>query len=360
MHTSNILIQNAQRADGRGEDDTLLSNDMLRTSEEVHEKNEATRFKSISPLLAHDDIGNCDGGNSFPPRHPKSSAENTGLNFTTESRMAQKRPETPEDLEIQRRFHELCYSVKSKLMEEDEYNTTFNMSIQELYDISRFLNVPESEWQNFIPMQLSQGSPAAMSWIIKLVKSLKEKDSQIYQLKEHMMHIVDTVTVLHSRVLALEAQNKSKNTVNVAPTESQNQRSNHKTAKQSTKLEWKHSRSVTKSRVEKDNVKNNTVNTKQSKRTQEQSKLQSKQAQNAPKSFRSAKDFIKAYDSDTPGPSFDKSSKTNDKRIYNRSKWLQEQLLRNDKSVDAEQNFDNHVPFVANWNVDYSKNLRNY
>ena len=261
---------------------------------------------------------------------------------------------------MQRRFHELCYSVKYKLMEEDEYNTTFNISIQELYDISRFLNVPESEWQNFIPMQLSQGSPAAMSWIIKLVKSLKEKDSQIYQLKEHMMHIVDTVTVLHSRVLALEAQNKSKNTVNVAPTESQNQRSNHKTAKQSTKLEWKHSRSVTKSRVEKDNVKNNTVNTKQSKRTQEQSKLQSKQAQNAPKSFRSAKDFIKAYDSDTPGPSFDKSSKTNDKRIYNRSKWLQEQLLRNDKSVDAEQNFDNHVPFVANWNVDYSKNLRNY
>ena len=75
------------------------------------------------------------------------------------------------------------------LPKEDAYNTTFNMSIQELYDISKFLNVPESEWQNFIPMQLSQGSPAAMSWIITLVKSLKEKDGQIYQLKEQMAHI---------------------------------------------------------------------------------------------------------------------------------------------------------------------------
>ena len=361
MHSSNNSSPSVQRADDQEVDDKLTSEETLRTGDEAHE-NEVTSFKSISPLLTQSAIGNSNGSNILPPRHSKSGSDNPPLNITAESRVRQqKRPETPDDLETQRRFHELCYSVKYKLMEEDEYNTTFNMSIQELYDISKFLNVPESEWQNFIPMQLSQGSPAAMSWIITLVKSLKEKDGQIYQLKEQMAHVQGMVAALQSRVLALETQNVTpKTTIKIDSLESQNQSSNYQRAKQIATIEWKHSRSATNYRVEKDNVKNVAVNTKQSKRVQETRKSKSKQAPNKPHSFRSAKEFIKSYDPDTPGPAFDKSSKANDKRIYNRSKWLQEQLLRNDRSVDPEQNFDNHVPFAANWNVDYSKSLRKY
>ena len=61
------------------------------------------------------------------------------------------------------------------------------MSIQELYEISKFLNVPENEWQNFIPNQLSHGSPAAMSWIISLVKSSRKKDTEIDKLTDEKL-----------------------------------------------------------------------------------------------------------------------------------------------------------------------------
>ena len=84
-------------------------------------------------------------------------------------------------------------------MKEDEYKAQFFMSIQELYEIAKFLNVPENEWQNFIPNQLSHGSPAAMSWIISLVKSSRKKDTEIDKLNERVMYLEDTVENLRMR-----------------------------------------------------------------------------------------------------------------------------------------------------------------
>ena len=348
------------------EDNTVLEENNMENAPIVNkETNDST--------VIHKDEVQCP-----PPLSPSTSQINSSKQIPYP-----KRSPTPDDIDTQRKFHELCYKIKEQLMKEDEYKAQFFMSIQELYEISKFLNVPENEWQNFIPNQLSHGSPAAMSWIISLVKSSRKKDTEIDKLNERVMYLEDTVEHLRKQVFSMEVSSNNymksnkkmqmRNKKKITRTKNSvhantNTLKNSNTTSIGTTMEANHVKKIEKcingnkkSIIRKKNLKHNST------------KMLDEKAIEEPQTFRSAKDFLHAVDGnaannnkigtqDSQRISFNGNTNVNANPFSNRTQWMQQQLLNKGKQKDDyhDAQLNSHVSFAANWNVDYSKTLRKY
>ena len=91
--------------------------------------NETTEHQDNDELKTSPIVVKKNGSNKLPPRSPTSPAENEKSDGQNKY---PSRASTPDDIDTQRRFHELCYNLKEGLLKEDQFNTNFNMSIQEL------------------------------------------------------------------------------------------------------------------------------------------------------------------------------------------------------------------------------------
>ena len=113
---------------------------------------------------------------------------------------------------MQTRFHLQCLKIKHELHEKGQGSAMFNVSISELFEIAQFLDVPESEWDTFMRVQLLHGQPPgvqnavrekgaegppgepgavkpppmAMTWVAALVASVRAKENEIENMRTKM------------------------------------------------------------------------------------------------------------------------------------------------------------------------------
>ena len=102
--------------------------------------------------------------------------------------------------DTQQRFHTLCLKIKKELYEQDPaHNIGFQLSISELFEIAKFLDVKEDDWETFCRVQLLHND-TMMPWVAALVASVQRKDIVIDTLTDRMLWMEQEISSLRTQM----------------------------------------------------------------------------------------------------------------------------------------------------------------